>query len=121
MPAFTIPYGILSMESYLTATCKSPVEVQLLDLNITLQKLVEQKFAGNYTEVFNREIEKRLREFTPQIAGVSALFNSSNRYIQDIVKVCKNFDPDIITLAGGGLPSAAYKLMLEGCPQLDAI
>ena len=71
--------------------------------------------------MFRQEIEKRLREFNPQFVGVSALFNSSNRYIQDIVKSCKDYDPDIITLAGGGLPSAAYKLMLEGCPQLDAI
>ena len=121
LPAFTIPYGILSMESYLNARCKSPVEMQLLDLNVALQKLVEDKFEGDYTAVFGDEIRRRLRAFHPQFVGVSALFNSSNRYIQDIVKVCKDFDPNIITLAGGGLPSAAYKLMLEGCPQLDAI
>ena len=121
LPSFTIPYGILSMESYLNARCKSPVEMQLLDLNVTLQKLVEDKFEGDYTAVFGEEIKRRLRAFNPQFVGVSALFNSSNRYIQVVVKVCKDFDPNIITLAGGGLPSAAYKLMLEGCPQLDAI
>lgn len=121
LPSFTIPYGILSMESYLHARCESAIDMQLLDLNIMLQKLVEDKFEGDYTAVFGEEIERRLRAFNPQFVGVSALFNSSNRYIQDIVKVCKGFDPDIITLAGGGLPSAAYKLMLEGCPQLDAI
>ncbi|MGB7257066.1 MAG: radical SAM protein [Pseudolabrys sp.] len=121
LPAFTIPYGILSMESYLTAACKSPVEIALLDLNITLKKLVDEKFSGNYVATFNREIEARLRELNPQIVGVSALFNSSNRYIQDVVKCCKDYDPDVLTLAGGGLPSAAYKLMLEGCPDLDAI
>lgn len=121
LPSFTIPYGILSMESYLKVRCKSGIDMQLLDLNVTLQKLVEDKFEGDYTAVFGEEIERRLCAFNPQFVGVSALFNSSNRYIQDIVKVCKDFDPDIITLAGGGLPSAAYKLMLEGCPQLDAI
>ena len=121
LPAFTIPYGILSLQTYLDATCRSPVELQMLDLNITLQQLVEKNFAGDYMAVFRREIERRLREFRPQFVGVSALFNSSNRYIQDIVKSCKDFDPDIITLAGGGLPSAAYKLMLESCPELDAI
>jgi anaerobic magnesium-protoporphyrin IX monomethyl ester cyclase len=121
LPAFTIPYGILSLQSYLGATCRSPVELQMLDLNITLQELVEQRFAGDYMDVFRREIETRLREFNPRFVGVSALFNSSNRYIQDIVKACKDFDPDIITLAGGGLPSAAYKLMLQACPELDAI
>ena len=121
LPSFTIPYGILSMQSYLNARCKSPVKMQLLDLNVTLQKLVEDKFEGDYTAVFGEEIKRRLRAFNPQFVGVSALFNSSNRYIQVVVKVCKDFDQNIITLAGGGLPSAAYKLMLEGCPQLDAI
>jgi anaerobic magnesium-protoporphyrin IX monomethyl ester cyclase len=121
LPAFTIPYGILSLQSYLGATCRSPIELEMLDLNITLQELVDNKIAGDYMGVFRREIEKRLREFNPHFVGVSALFNSSSRYIQDIVKSCKDFDPDIITLAGGGLPSAAYKLMLESCPQLDAI
>ena len=121
LPAFTMPYGILSMESYLSARCRSTIDMQLLDLNITLQKLVDQRFEGEYAAVFAEEIRTRLREFSPQLVGVSALFNSSNRYIQDIVKVCKDFDPAIITLAGGGLPSAAYKLMLESCPALDAI
>ena len=121
LPAFTMPYGILSMESYLSARCRSTIDMQLLDLNITLQKLVDQRFEGEYAAVFAEEIRTRLREFSPQFVGVSALFNSSNRYIQDIVKVCKDFDPAIITLAGGGLPSAAYKLMLESCPALDAI
>jgi radical SAM superfamily enzyme YgiQ (UPF0313 family) len=121
LPSFTIPYGILSMESYLSAHCKSALEMQLLDLNITLQRLVEQRFEGDYTAVFAQEINARLHVFRPQFVGISALFNSSNRYIQDIVKVCKDSDPGIITLAGGGLPSAAYKLMLEGCPALDAI
>ncbi len=121
LPAFTVPYGILSLQSYLNANCKSPVDLQLLDLNVTLQRLVDECFAGDYMEFFRREIIERLREFSPHFAGVSALFNSSNRYIQDIVKVCKDHDPEVITLAGGGLPSAAYKLMLEACPELDAI
>src|SRR5262245_5218319 len=121
LPSFTIPYGILSMQSYLGARCKSPVEMQLLDLNITLQKLVEHRFEGDYTTVFREEIKGYLAAFKPQFVGVSALFNSSNRYIQNIVEVCKEFDHTIITLAGGGLPSAAYKLMLQNCPALDAI
>ena len=92
----------------------------MLDLNITLQELVDNKIAGDYMAVFRREIEKRLREFNPHFVGVSALFNSSSRYIQDIVKSCKDFDPDIITLAGGGLPSAAYKLVgLQSVLQLQ--
>ena len=90
LPAFTVPYGILSMESYLSATCKSPIDLQLLDLNVILQRLVEKNFAGDYIDVFGQEIVKRLRELNPQFVGLSALFNSSNRYIQDLAKICKD-------------------------------
>jgi len=121
LPAFTLPYGILSMESYLKAACKSALELQLLDLNVTLQRLIKENFSGDYMAVFSDEIVSRLHDFNPQYVGVSALFNSSNRYIQDVVKACKIYDPGIVTLAGGGLPSAAYKLMLESCPALDAV
>ena len=86
-----------------------------------MQKLVASNFAGDYIRVFSERIEERLRAFNPQFVGVSALFNSSNRYIQDILKTCKDYDAGIITLAGGGLPSAAYKILLENCPQLDAV
>jgi radical SAM superfamily enzyme YgiQ (UPF0313 family) len=121
LPAFTIPYGILSLETYLNAACKVQVRTELVDLNITLQRLVAERFDGSYIDIFAREIVERLTAFDPEFVGVSALFNSSNKYIQEIVQVVKGYNQKIITLAGGGLPSAAYKLMLEGCPDLDAI
>src|SRR6185295_8128563 len=76
LPSFTIPYGILSMESYLSAHCRATIDLQLLDLNITLQRLVEKRFEGDYSAIFAAEIETRLREFRPKFAGISALFNS---------------------------------------------
>ena len=54
LPSFTMPYGILSMESYLSGHCRSAIDLQLLDLNITLQRLVEQRFEGDYSAVFAR-------------------------------------------------------------------
>ena len=67
LPAFTMPYGILSMESYLSARCRSTIDMQLLDLNITLQKLVDQRFEGEYAAVFAEEIRTRLRGVQPAI------------------------------------------------------
>ncbi|WEZ84532.1 radical SAM protein [Rhizobium sp. 32-5/1] len=121
LPAFTIPYGILSMEAYLTKHCVNLGELRLVDLNVTLKRLVEERSVENYEEIFSAELHAILEEFQPDIVGVSALFNSSFGYIQSLVKTAKDFDPEIITIAGGGLPSAAFKLMLEKCPDLDAI
>jgi anaerobic magnesium-protoporphyrin IX monomethyl ester cyclase len=121
LPAFTIPYGILSMQAYLTKHCEQLGEMRLVDLNVTLKRLVETQTVESHQEVFNAELLAVLEEFQPDIVGISALFNSSSGYIQSLVKGVKDFDPGILTIAGGGLPSAAYKLMLETCPDLDAI
>lgn len=121
LPAFTIPYGILSMEAYLVKHCEKLGEMRLVDLNVTLKRLVETQTVESHEEVFNAELQAVLEEFQPDIVGISALFNSSFGYIQRLVKVAKDFDPKILTIAGGGLPSAAYKLMLDTCPDLDAI
>ncbi len=121
LPAFTIPYGILSMEAYLTKHCERLGGLQLLDLNVTLKRLVETRSVESYEAVFRAEVTAVLEEFRPDIVGVSALFNSSFVYIQSLVKAVKDFDPNMLTIAGGGLPSAAFKLMLESCPDLDAI
>lgn len=121
LPAFTIPYGILSMEAYLKKACRSPVEIRLIDFNITLKRLVEQRTVDSHEKVFAEELRSVLDDFRPDIVGVSALFNSSFRYIQSLVQVVKAFDPSMLTIAGGGLPSAAFAMMLDKCPDLDAI
>ena len=121
LPSFTVPYGILSMQAYLKAHCTVAHELHILDLNITLKTLVDERQAVDYEQVFAREIESAMHRIQPQFIGISALFNSSNRYIQSLVSACKRVDPEVITLAGGGLPSAAYFTMLDNCPELDAI
>ncbi|CAN7197809.1 radical SAM protein [Rhizobium sp. LjRoot254] len=121
LPAFTIPYGILSMEAYLTRYCTNLEEIRLVDFNLTLKRLVEERSVDNYERVFNAELVEILKDFQPDIVGISALFNSSFGYIQSLAKAVKDFDPNMLTIGGGGLPSAAFKLMLEKCPDLDAI
>ncbi|PWW02078.1 radical SAM superfamily enzyme YgiQ (UPF0313 family) [Hoeflea marina] len=121
LPAFTIPYGILSMETYLKANCETAVEMRLVDLNVTLKALVEEGRAEHHEAIFAAELASILEDFKPDIVGVSALFNSSFRYIQSLVATVKAHDDSILTIAGGGLPSAAHAMMLERCPGLDAI
>ncbi|WP_295444550.1 radical SAM protein [uncultured Thiodictyon sp.] len=121
LPAFTLPYGILSMQAYLKAHCAVPHETRLLDLNVILKRLVETASAENPGEVFSLEIAAAMREFKPHFIGISALFNSSGRYIRALIACCKLIDSSVIILAGGGLSSAAFSMMLENCPELDAI
>lgn len=121
LPSFTIPYGILSIQAYLKDNCNAPHEICMLDLNISLKGLVDARSCVNYIDVFVSEVKAVMDDFNPRFVGISALFNSSNRYIQELVAACKRIDPKVITLAGGGLPSAAFFTMLENCPALDAV
>ena len=42
LPAFTIPYGILSMEAYLTENFDG-LQTRILDLNVTLAEYIDTK------------------------------------------------------------------------------
>ena len=81
LPAFTIPYGILSMEAYLKKELTDTAAISFIDLNITLQKLIDSAVAKNYLDVFVEELNSKLEDFKPDFVGISALFNSSSKYI----------------------------------------
>lgn len=121
LPPFTIPYGILSLHAYLTARCSKPVEVDVLDLNLPLRQAVDKGETADILVRFERLLAERIDAFRPTIVGISALFNISFRYIQDIARVARQSTPDALVVAGGGLPSAAYRQVLDLCPDVDAI
>jgi len=41
LPVFTIPYGVLSLESYIKANTTKGVVIELLDLNVEAYKIVK--------------------------------------------------------------------------------
>jgi len=123
LPAFTMPYGILSLDAYLKAQCISSVGTSILDLNVPLNEILK-KPGVSQDEVLKMLVDTvrdRVSEFEPELVGISALFNSSFRYMENIAATVKSATDDIMVVAGGGLPSAAYKEMLEFCPSVDAI
>ena len=121
LPAFTIPYGILSMQTYLNKKLGDKIKIDILDLNICLRDLLETGKNTEYTAEFETTIIKKLTEFSPDIVGLSALFNSSNRYLEWFASIVKSHNTNIVTIAGGGLPSAAFDKVLRDCKSIDAI
>lgn len=121
MPPFTIPYGMLSLHAYLKTRCAVPPEVGILDLNLPMREAVTGGDTQDILARFDRLITDRVRDFQPTMVGISALFNISFRYIQDIARVVRAESPRALILAGGGLPSAAFRQVLDLCPDVDAI
>ena len=121
MPPFTIPYGILSLQAYLAAHCARSVEIDVLDLNLPMRQAVDNNDTADLLARFEALVAERAQSFKPTITGISALFNISFRYIGDVARVVREYAPDALIVAGGGLPSAAYQQVLEMCPAVDAI
>ncbi len=120
LPSFTTPYGVLSLITYLKkAISRRRMNFSILDLNVVLN---EQ--AGATEDVcgfINGHIANHLSRGRFDFIGISALFNTSIKYLDDIAEISKKTQPNAILVAGGGLPSAAYpQLMLSGT-KIDGI
>jgi len=120
LPAFTIPYGILSMVTYLNANLSRDIKFEILDLNIVLKEILA-KGSTNYQEILNLATEDFCLKNNCDFIGISALFNSSYNYLSEIANIAKKVNINCIVGAGGGLPSAAFQRILEKCKNIDAV
>ena len=120
LPAFTIPYGILSIHAFLKKTVHGDLEIELLDLNIDALEIIKgvQIYTNDY---FTKIIKSKVNEFKPEIVGISALFDTSYNDLGLISHAVKEVKPSIITIAGGGLPTNLFEQLLQEFPDIDAI
>ncbi|MBU0778071.1 MAG: radical SAM protein [Parcubacteria group bacterium] len=121
LPAFTIPYGILSIDAFIKGNVRNiKVETCLLDLNIEALKIIKQRRKYNDTDLLNI-LKDKVCEYQPNIVGISALFNTSYNYFAPISTIVKEQVDSAWVVAGGGLPTNLYKKILEECPHIDAV
>lgn len=105
----TIPYGVLSLASYVEYYCPE-TKCEILDFNAIDSK-------KNPYE----ELRKKLIEFNPDFLGISAMFNSSFDQIGPICEMAKSINQDINTFAGGVLATNLVEDIFETTELLDAI
>ncbi len=106
----SLPYGLLSMATYLKKYAKSEVDIRILDLNansLTLDEMVE-------------EVEAALAAFCPDIVGLSTLYNPAYPLVEPLTKAVKQFSGDIVTIVGGAVGSNLYDEILSEVATLDA-
>jgi anaerobic magnesium-protoporphyrin IX monomethyl ester cyclase len=119
-PAFTSPYGILSIDAYIKANVKSKIETELLDLNIDALNIVKGncKFHPSY---FTDIVKSKVRDYRPDIVGISALFNTSYNDLEPTSRAVKEQHNSAFVITGGGLPTNLYGKILKECPYIDAV
>lgn len=120
-PAFTFkeavdinPMPVLG-PAYLAAVLeKSGIEVKIFDSLIegwqNRQEIDDRliRIGATFTD-----IEKVIRDFGPDLVGVSNLFSRQRANAHKIYEITKKIDPAIITVAGGAHPSAMPEAVME--------
>lgn len=116
--ALTIPYGVLSLAAYIEEYSKCDIEVGILDLNLEIHKAIAS--ITNVEDTIKTTIVKKIRNFTPDIIGISALFDVSICYLKLIVESCRLVNNSMPIVIGGGMATNISNDLLTMCPTIDA-
>lgn len=108
----TIPYGVLSITTFIKCNAKKNHEIRILDLNA-------EEFDENTSP--DSMIEDSLISFAPDFVGISAAYNFLFSSIIDISRIVKRVLPQAFLFAGGACTTSFYKELLLDNGELDAI
>ncbi len=105
-----IPYGVLSISTYIKKNCSHNVETKILDCNL----YEHDKYITLIKDI--------IKSFKPDIIGLSMNYDTSYKYLDDMkfIKDINNGNPPIVIL-GGSSASSWYKETLNEHKYIDAI
>jgi anaerobic magnesium-protoporphyrin IX monomethyl ester cyclase len=104
-----IPYGLLSICDYIQNYAKRKVEFKIININ---DKLITEYCRGNIIndvqQYFEDFVEEELRQYHPEIIGISIMFNVCYKFLDPIVARIKKIMPEATIIAGGSLATVIY-------------
>jgi radical SAM superfamily enzyme YgiQ (UPF0313 family) len=89
-------------------------EVRVLDLDLEVKGLPHGQ------AVHQRLLARCVRDFSPQVVGVTSMYNNSLQ-AQRLLRTVKECDPSLITIGGGSHFGALGRLALCRIPELDYV
>lgn len=109
----TVPYGVLSLMTYINKYKKNDIQLELLDLNIyPWNKYNDDELRFNLNEFF------KINDFN--IVGLSIMYNHMYKYLYmcDIIKL---HNDKTLVIAGGACVTAYHKEIINEYKNIDAI
>jgi anaerobic magnesium-protoporphyrin IX monomethyl ester cyclase len=106
-----IPYGLLSLCSYLKQYSASGAEPRILDLNDEMWRAYHDKDPNPGARVY-AELIREIEHFGPDLVGISIMFSVSYRYLDAVVARVKGIDKRILVTVGGNLATSLYEEIL---------
>lgn len=118
LPRLMPPIGI----SHLAGVIRDDYEVKLYDATgEDFNNVVDLPNGFRRNGVSYERIEEVIREFKPDIVGMTCLFSSVFPVIQDLCDLVKRIDPTIYTATGGCHTTFLTRKCMEEAPNLDFI
>ncbi|MCP3178425.1 B12-binding domain-containing radical SAM protein [Desulfuromonas sp. KJ2020] len=97
----TVPYGILSLASYVKERCPS-IEIRIIDFNTRNIPVAEQESV----------LRETLQEFDPDLVGIALMFSFFNESLYRLAALVKQIDPHRLVVAGGIAASNLHAQLL---------
>lgn len=104
-----LPYGVLSLASYLELHCKC-ISIRVLDFNIVNSKQNAYKI-----------LKKEIISFNPDISGISVMYNPCKKYVAPFADVIKAIKKETLLIVGGILATNMTKEVLMESNLIDAV
>ncbi|BCZ48615.1 B12-binding domain-containing radical SAM protein [Clostridium gelidum] len=107
----SVPYGVLSIATYIKANSAKEINIEVLDFN---------SFSYNDLEMCDILTEKII-SFKPNILAVSVMFNLPYSYLNEFSKIAHCYDENILILAGGIVATNSFQQLLDENKYVDAV
>ena len=106
----SVPYGLLSIASYLK---KKDIETKIVELGIFDEKDVIRSGDKVRCGISDDQIRKILDEERPVMIGISSMYSVFHADYVELIKTIKEYNPNIWIVAGGNHASSFPEKMIE--------
>ncbi len=111
----TIPYGVLSIATYVRKYCRLAPEIKIIDMNV-------KDYSDMNDDIATSTVASEASTFAPDIIGISLMYNHMYKYTSSIpFELRKTLSEKTIIVAGGCCIMAYFDKILNDSPCLDAI
>jgi len=102
------PIGLISIASYIKNICNIKIMDCLIE-DFSIKKNKDQYIYGTPS----KNIENKIKEFRPNIVGISAPFSTQKESVREIISTCRKLDKNMIIIVGGPDATIRYEEILK--------
>ena len=112
-----IPMGL----AYLAAVIRDDFDLKILDGRAKFQRIVPKNSKWEYFGYSPEEIAEQVKEYKPDVVGISCLSSFHFPDIVDLFARIKEVDPQLITITGGTHPTFLAEEIMPKYKSIDFI